>query len=159
MVFETPEVEDTSHDRRDFKPSDYFCDYIDGNFFQTICECTHVKYMKLPKKPLNLTLKETKQFFEISVLMSLLKYPRIRMFWAKTTRVYSIASVITRDRYFMISNHLKVVIDDNSLRQTDKLWKVRTLLKKIKETFLTLPGANTVAVDEHLSKNILTTSR
>ncbi|VEN56028.1 unnamed protein product, partial [Callosobruchus maculatus] len=153
MVFEIPEVEDTSNDRRDFKPSDYFSEYIDDNFFQTICECTNVKYMRLHNKPLNLSLKETKQFFGISVLMSLLKYPRIRMFWAKTTRVYSIASVMTRDRYFMIRNHLKVVIDDDiseSLRQTDKLWKVRPLLKKIRETCLALPRANTVAIDEQM---------
>nr|CAI5841818.1 unnamed protein product [Callosobruchus analis] len=35
--FQIPEVEDSSNDRRDFKPSDYISDYIDDNFFQIIC--------------------------------------------------------------------------------------------------------------------------
>ncbi|KAJ8953425.1 hypothetical protein NQ318_023543, partial [Aromia moschata] len=153
LKFEIQDNGDTSLERINFTPSDYFSKYMDDNMFQTICDSTNVKYMLLHEKPLNLTLTETKHFFGISILMSLLKYPRVRMYWAKTTRVYSIASVMTRDRYFKIRNHLKIVVDNDiseHLRKSDKLWKVRPLLKKIRETCLSLPRENVVAVDEQM---------
>ncbi|KAJ8933005.1 hypothetical protein NQ318_003670 [Aromia moschata] len=120
---------------------------MDDNMFQTICDSTNVKYMLLHEKPLNLTLTETKHFFGISILMSLLKYPRVRMYWAKNDKI------MTRDRYFKIRNHLKIVVDNDiseHLRKSDKLWKVRPLLKKIRETCLSLPRENVVAVDEQM---------
>ncbi|KAJ8932249.1 hypothetical protein NQ318_006481, partial [Aromia moschata] len=113
LKFEIQDNGDTSLERINFTPSDYFSKYMDDNMFQTICDSTNVKYMLLHEKPLNLTLTETKHFFGISILMSLLKYPRVRMYWAKTTRVYSIAS-------------------------------------KIRETCLSLPRENVVAVDEQM---------
>ncbi|KAJ8961556.1 hypothetical protein NQ318_014808 [Aromia moschata] len=144
LKFEIQDNGDTSLERINFTPSDYFSKYMDDNMFQTICDSTNVKYMLLHEKPLNLTLTETKHFFGISILMSLLKYSRVRMYWAKTTRVYSIASVMTRDRYFKIRNHLKIVVDNDiseHLRKSDKLWK---------ETCLSLPRENVVAVDEQM---------
>lgn len=153
IEFAIPANEDTSQDRRNFTPGDYFSMYMDNSMFQTICDCTSIKYMLLRNKSLNLSLKETKYFFGISILMSLLKYPRIRMYWAKSTKVYSIASVMTRDRFFTIRNHIKVVVDGDiseNFRKSDKLWKVRPLLNKIRETCLSLPRENVVAVDEQM---------
>lgn len=62
--------------------------------------------------------------------MSCLNYPRIRMYWAKVTRVAHISDFITRDLYFLIRKHLKV-IDDNLVsrrqRTEDKFWKIRPI--------------------------------
>lgn len=151
--FDIPVNTDNCDERQNFSVSDYFAMYFDDNIFQQICYSTNVKYMLLHQKPLHLTVKETKHFFGISILMSLLKYPRIRMYWAKTTKVYAIASKMTRDRFFVIRNHLKVVIDGDiseEYRQKDKLWKIRPIMKKVRDTCLTLPREAEVAIDEQM---------
>nr|CAI5835340.1 unnamed protein product [Callosobruchus analis] len=61
------------------------------------------------------------------------RYPQIKMIWAKTTKVSSIAGSMTRDRYFQIRCNLKVVIDADvpeNERKVDKLFKIRPLIER-----------------------------
>ncbi len=52
-----------------------------------------------------------KIFFRISVHMVCLGYPRIKMFWAKKTKVPVISSKMARDRLFKLRSSLKTVDD------------------------------------------------
>ncbi|KAF2878802.1 hypothetical protein ILUMI_27368 [Ignelater luminosus] len=90
---------DTSLEREHFEVQDYISIYFSEDDFINISECTNVKYMLMHGKPMNLT--------------------------AKDTRVESIVTVMSRDRYFSIRNHLKVIVDgdiSDNLRKQDKLW-------------------------------------
>lgn len=54
-----------------------------------------------------------RKFFAVTVKMSLLGYPRIRIPWycEADTRVSFVANNISRDLYFKIRAHLKIVSD------------------------------------------------
>nr|CAH7744063.1 unnamed protein product [Callosobruchus chinensis] len=79
--------EDTAHERRDWKIEDYIRMYFDDSDFADICHCTNVRFLHEKGRPMNLTAEEEKKFFGISILMSCLRYPQIKMYWAKMTKV------------------------------------------------------------------------
>lgn len=148
-----PEVTDGFSERENWTLEQYINVYLSDSDFENICNCTNVRYLAEKEKPMNLTVTEIKKFFGISVLMSCLKYPQIRMYWAKMTKVNVIARAMKRDRYFQIRNHLKVVIDadvSEEVRNTDKLFKIRPLHERIKKGCLSLPRYNEVAIDEQM---------
>lgn len=75
------------------------------------------------------------------------------MFWAKETRVDSIADRISRDMTFSNRNHLKFLDDSQVSDETkykDMLWKLRPLIDRIKQGCLKLPRSTNVAVDEDM---------
>lgn len=85
--------------------------------------------------------------------MSYLKFPRIRMYWARHTRVDLIASKMNRDRYFLIRQNLKVVEDDlvtDTDRKKDKFWKIRPVINSVRRGCLTNPRSRTIACDEQM---------
>lgn len=144
---------DTVYERQNFKIENYITMYFDDSDFQNICNCTNVRYLEEKGKSMNLTVAEVKKFFGISILMSCLKFPQMKMFWAKMTKVNSIASSMTRDRYFQIRSNLKVVIDadvSENTKKADKLFKIRPLHERIKKGCLSLPRYDEVAVDEQM---------
>lgn len=139
--------------RKDWTIKDYLNIFLSDEDFENMCNCTNVKYMTEHEKALNLTLEEVKKFVGITILISCLRYPRIKMFWAKTTRVESISKNMTRDRYFTIRSHLKVTIDNEvpqNERNCDKLWKVRPILDRVKKGCLSLQRSKIVAIDEQM---------
>ncbi|CAH2007197.1 unnamed protein product [Acanthoscelides obtectus] len=99
--FEGPSSECSAQLRDGWTAKSYFAMYLEDDMFQKVCDCTNARYVELKGVSLRLTLNEIKHFFGIICLMSCLKYPRIRMYWAKPTRVAAIADVMTRDRFFL----------------------------------------------------------
>ncbi|XP_047103657.1 piggyBac transposable element-derived protein 3-like [Schistocerca piceifrons] len=132
---------------------DYFQLYFDLAFFKDTSELTNMRYLQQTGRSLKLSAKEVQIFIGATILMSCLRYPRVRMYWGKTTRVISITEIMTRDRYFSIRSNLKVT-DDNAVteetRRKDKLWKIRPLLERVKRACLSLPRSPEVAVDEQM---------
>lgn len=57
------------------------------------------------------TNKELMVFFGCSMLISIFNLPRIRMNWARKTRIPNIADNMPRNRYFVLRANLKVIAD------------------------------------------------
>ena len=78
---------------------------------------------------------------------------RIRRYWANKTSVISIRKTMSRDRYFLLRKHLKVV-DDNTIseeeRNDDKLWRLRPYLERIRSGCLEIPRPSDCCVDEQM---------
>ncbi|XP_050293034.1 uncharacterized protein LOC126733699 [Anthonomus grandis grandis] len=109
--FKGPSSECSAELRYDWTAKSYLAMYFEDELFQKMCDCTNARYIELKGVSLKLTFNKIKHFFGIVCLMSCLKYPKIRMYWAKTTKVLAIADTMTRDRFFAIRSNLKIVID------------------------------------------------
>ncbi|GBN03032.1 hypothetical protein AVEN_181052-1 [Araneus ventricosus] len=75
------------------------------------------------------------------------------MVWERFTRIPVIADNIARDRFFQIRSNLKVINDNDvsdDSKKSDKFWKVRPLLSKIRERCLQQERPRIVSIDEQI---------
>ncbi|KAG5890897.1 hypothetical protein JTB14_029465 [Gonioctena quinquepunctata] len=117
--------------------------YFDNSDVENMCACT----------AMNLSLEEIRTFLGISILMSCLKFPQMKMCWDSLTRVSKISNSMTCKIFFSIRSHLKVVVDSDvseEIRKEDKLWKIKPLADKIRNSCLSLERRHIVAVDEQM---------
>ncbi|CAK1588731.1 unnamed protein product [Parnassius mnemosyne] len=134
------------------EPIEYFLRYIPEVMFEIISNYSNQTYLLKKGQNLNTTKEEIKLFFGISIAMSYLGLPRIRMYWANRTRVAMIADRMTRDRYFKIRTNLKLVNDlevDEASKQ-NKFWKVNPLIKTVRKACLETPRSQHTSVDEQM---------
>ena len=138
---------------RDWNPIDYFNQYVDNDLYSLISQATNQTAMIQTGHSLETMPEEIRKFFGVSIMMGTLKYPRIRMYWSKSTGVTSIKNAMKRDRFFKLRSHVKVVVDDDvpeHTKQEDKLWKVRPLLDRIRQTCISRPRPSHCCVDEQM---------
>ncbi|CAF2191400.1 unnamed protein product [Rotaria magnacalcarata] len=81
-------------------------------------------------------------------------FPQQRSYWTNSTRVESIASTMSRDRFLEIKKNLHVVDNTNQLSQNDpnydRAFKVRPLLNIIKNNFRKIQKEEQLCVDEQI---------
>ena len=142
-----------TQDHRNWTPLDYFKQYFDNDMYALIAEATNQNAVVQTGHSLQTTSEEIRKFFAINIMMGSLRYPRIRMYWQRSTGVMAIKQAMRRDRFFKLRTHIKVVVDINvpeDAKQQDKLWKVRPLLDKIRETCLKRHRPSNCCVDEQM---------
>ncbi|RVE52017.1 hypothetical protein evm_003295 [Chilo suppressalis] len=113
---------------------EYFQEYIDDDILELIVQKSNQSAVERNGRSLGLTKEECEFFIGISMIMSCVNYPHIRMYWNERWALPLITEAMTRDRFFLLRNSLKLVYDNDiatEMREIDKLWKVRPLLDKI----------------------------
>lgn len=77
-----------------------------------------------------------KIFVGIHIMMGVLNFPRSRMYWEKEFRINIIPDSMTRDRFFELRTHFRVM-DYEKIQpdNTDKFIKVRPLFNYLKTRF------------------------
>ncbi|KAJ8277155.1 hypothetical protein GJAV_G00072040 [Gymnothorax javanicus] len=126
--------DETEHYRNGWTPLNYFEQYIDKDLIKSISDCSNAMSLTRSGDLLNTSVDEVYHFFGACILMSCVRYPKIRMHWSKALRFTAITDRFTRDRFFKLRQSLKVLIDDDvpeDLRKSDKFWKVRPFLDRI----------------------------
>ncbi|XP_023311304.1 piggyBac transposable element-derived protein 3-like [Anoplophora glabripennis] len=103
------------------------------------------------------TAKEIKIFLGVNLLMGLKKLPSFKDYWSSQEEMRDpfISSVISRDRFaWLLSN---IHLNDNAVQPQkgeqnyDKLYKVRPLLSKLQETFMSsMKPSEFQSVDESM---------
>ena len=134
-------------------PGGYFGKFIPDTMLRQIADVTNRHHVVKTGRSLLLKHDECRRFFGVNMLMSVLRFPWIRMYWMKKTRVEAIGDAISRDRFFKIRSCLKVVSDadvPDDVRVGDRLWKVRPLLDCIREGCVRLPRPKEVSIDEQM---------
>lgn len=87
----------------------------------------------------------------MNVTMSYMKYPRIRMYWARKTRVPQIADVMSRNNFFLIQSNLtfrNYITLSQEEKSTNKFWKVWPLLQSVRQACN--PRPQCLSIDEQM---------
>ncbi|CAK1579258.1 unnamed protein product [Parnassius mnemosyne] len=133
---------------KEFCKIDYFRRYVNDELMKIIVDRSNEMYLSRNGQFLNLTLPECYIFIAINLAMSCIGYPILRMYWQHKFRVAFVADHMSRNRFFILRNSLKLVNDNDFSaedKSKDKLWKVRPLIKEI------LKGCHSIPKDQKLS--------
>lgn len=137
----------------ELKPIEYFMGYVSMDFVQTMVQCTNMRSTELTGVSVNTNVSEMLTFIGMNFAMSIVRMPRIKMYWQAKTRIPWIADKMTRDRFYKLRSNLKVV-DDNRVsdeeRRRDRVWKVRPMLEEIRHRCTELPKPTSVSIDESM---------
>ena len=137
------------------KSIDYFYEMFGKESFQILKEQSNLYSAQVnPNRPADITETEIHQFIGILLMTGVYAFPEQRFFWTGSTRVESIASVMSRDRFLEIKKWLHVVDNtdrpDSNDPNYDRAYKVRPLLNIVKENFRRIPKEEHLSVDEQI---------
>lgn len=116
-----------------------------------LANCTNAMSLATSGRSLNTLVDEIYHFFGAAILMFCVPYPQAMMFWSNALRIPAISDTMSRDRFFKLRSHLKVVIDDDvseDNRKTHKFWKVRPFMNRILKGCRLQVRPEYVSVDE-----------
>ncbi|CAF3137077.1 unnamed protein product [Rotaria sp. Silwood2] len=137
------------------EPIDYFYSMFGKESFDILKEQSNLYSVQVnPNQPVNISESEIRQFVGILLMTGIYGLPQQRSYWTNSTRVESIASTMSRDRFLEIKKNLHVVDNINQLGQNDpnydRAFKVRPLLNIIKNNFRKIQKEEHLCVDEQI---------
>lgn len=103
-----PPIEQTHPDLDYVSTIDSFKTFVPDTLIEDIASATSNFIRFGNGREIFLGRQDIEKFIGVSIMMSYLRYPRIRMYWAARTRVPDIANTMTRDKYFLIRSHFRV---------------------------------------------------
>ncbi|CAF1094970.1 unnamed protein product [Rotaria sp. Silwood1] len=139
----------------EFEPINYFYSMFGKESMLLLTDQSNLYSVQMnPNKPLCISQHEMEHFIVILIMTGVYSFPTPRFFWMNTTRVESIASVMSRDRFLQIKRNLHVVDNSNQLfindPNFDRAHKVRPLLNIVKENFRKIPKEENLSADEQI---------
>lgn len=133
-------------------PMEYFKKYFPEELYELAALSTNQYYMGNTGKILKTSSTEMKQFFGIHVIIGCIKFPRLRMYWSAKFRYDSVASIMTRDRFFQlrVNLHFTNLVSDE-MKKNNKLWKVQPLIDFVRNRCLSIERSSTYySIDEQM---------
>jgi hypothetical protein len=139
----------------ELEPIDYFYSMFGKESFDILKDQTNLYSVQVnPNRPVNVSETEIRQFIGILIMTGIYGFPQQRFYWTNSTRVESIASTMTRDRFLQIKKYLHVVDNTDELDRNDdnydRAFKVRPLLNIVKNNFRKIPKEENLSVDEQI---------
>ncbi|XP_068625334.1 piggyBac transposable element-derived protein 3-like [Battus philenor] len=134
-------------------PHDYVAKYLTSDIYEQNAFHSNQTYLSKTGTNLNTSDKEIRTFFGVTIMMSYLRFPRIRMYWDQKSRIPAIADRITRDRYFKLRASLKLLNDSEipeEIKSSTKFWKVQLLISCVRNGCLLNSPSADVCIDEQM---------
>lgn len=86
------------------------------------------------------------------MIIDCIKFPRLRIYWSAKFRYYSIASIMSRDRFFQLRVNLHFVnLVSDEMKKNNKLRKVQPLIDFVRNRCLSIERSSTYySIDEQM---------
>lgn len=131
-------------------PVGYFTKYFTKDIFELISAQTNLYSVQKSGTSVKCTCSEIRKLFGAHIIMGTLSFPRLRMYWEPHTRIPLIADHFSVNMVFRLRNNLHLVDNEQGNSGDDKLWKVRPLLDRIRQTCLSLKQEERQSIDEQM---------
>ena len=102
-----------------------------------------------PEKPLQLTSKGMKAFVAIVMYMSIIKLPSTTDYWNSALNVPRISELMSVNKFEEIKRYLHFS-DNQTAKKDDKLYKIRSIVDKLRDRLKDNPLEENLAVDEQI---------
>ncbi|XP_015242424.1 PREDICTED: piggyBac transposable element-derived protein 2-like [Cyprinodon variegatus] len=133
------------------EPVQYFRDFFDAGLLETIAQQSNLYCaQENPNCALRLDQSELEQFIGSVIYMSVVRLPRLRMYWATECRVPQVADVLSRDRFEEISKFLHFNDNNHMAASKDKLFKIRPVADSLLQKFQALPQDQMLFIGEQI---------
>lgn len=133
-------------------PLNYFKKFFDDSIMNLFVEQTNLYSTQKSGRCVNTTYNELSNFLGIHVMSSIVRMPSYKMYWAQETRYPLIADVMSRNRFEALKTAFHINDNSNCKSRSDpaydKLFKVRPLIDKLRENFLTIEPEEHNSIDE-----------
>ena len=138
----------------DISPIGYFKMFFDDSLFQHIADQTNLYSVQQTGDSIKTTKQEIEQYIGMLMMMSIIRLPQVRMYWATETRISSIADIMSVNRFEGLRKFLH--FNDNTMhvpaneKNHDKLFKVRPIIQSLLENCRKMPQEEKQCVDEQI---------
>ncbi|XP_067933202.1 piggyBac transposable element-derived protein 3-like [Watersipora subatra] len=136
-------------------PVNIFKHFFDNDLLDDIVYNTNLYASQVNiNSAFNLTRGELMVFLGINIVITYIRYPRLRMYWSSNqgTRCGLIADAMSVNRFEAIRRHLHFVDNEkHDANSTDKVWKLRPVMEALRKRFLTSVDAEEChSIDEQM---------
>ncbi|KAG5888977.1 hypothetical protein JTB14_026048 [Gonioctena quinquepunctata] len=135
------------------QPIAYLNKYISDKFFEDVALFTNMREVADKGRFLETSEYEMRTFFGASMLIGIYGLPRIRMYWARNSRVPIIPDNISGNQYSQLRSRLKLVEDQKMSkeeRNLNKFWKIRPMLNTVQKGCQNNKSTRYVSIDEQM---------
>ncbi|XP_004211012.1 piggyBac transposable element-derived protein 3 [Hydra vulgaris] len=134
-------------------PLNYFQMFWKNELNEFIAEQTNLYSVQKKLKSIVTTSGEIEQLLGIQMLMSIVKLPSCRMYWAAETKYPQIAEVMSRNRYVCLRECLH--LNDNSKKdeiknKNNKLFKIQPVLDHVRNNCIMIEPEIEHSIDEQI---------
>ena len=140
--FSDPPLEDKT-------PLQYFRQFITDDIIDLVVEQTNIYSCQKSGKSINVNREELMSLMGIRMKMGIVKLPSYKLYWSQELRYSPIADVMPRNRYQLLTSNLHFVNNDN-VDATDKLAKIRPIIKAIRDECVKVEPEEHHSVDEQV---------
>lgn len=134
-----------------FGPLGYFKHFFTDDILRMIVEQTNLYCFQQSGKLLKTDEAELWEFIGIHLMMGIINLPLYHLYWSRELHYPTIADVMPRGRFKELPRYLHVV-DNNSFdpEKNDKLFKIRPLIKAIRNECVKVEPEEYQSVDEQI---------
>lgn len=127
-------------------PYDYFTLFFSVDVMTEIVEQTNAYSVQETGRSINLSDDELRDFLAIHIMMGIVSMPSYLDYWSQKFRYPFIADIMPLKRYQQIRRYLHFA--DNNLEDSDRFYKVRPLVEKIRQNCLAQERETKFSIDE-----------
>lgn len=131
------------------RPIDAFYRYIPEKVISDLALATSQRISLETNSNVVVTTQTMKQFIGANIVMSYIRYPRIRMYWEAKTFIPQIADVMSRKLFAEIRHYL-TCRDYSAVTKEEKkinlFWKINPILECVRNACLANPRSKNVSI-------------